>query len=292
MAGAAAPLHPGAAVEAGALAREQPEREHKDESDDMLRVVFFDAAGTLFHTREPAGLSYAKIARRFGVEADQRLVIDSFRRAFAAAPGLAFGSGHEPAELRRLEREWWYRLVKATFAGIADFADFDAYFDALFAFFADPANWTRDPDAPALLAALRESGIELGVISNFDYRIYAILEALGLNRYFDSVTISSEAGCAKPSPEIFRMALERHSIPADEALHVGDDKALDVGGARAAGVAVVLIDPDAAGPQDAGLQDTVESPPERREPSFSDGRCVRVRSLGEVAAALGRLGFP
>jgi putative hydrolase of the HAD superfamily len=272
----------------------------------MLRVVFFDAAGTLFHTREPAGLSYAKIAQRFGVEADQHRVIDSFKRAFAAAPGLAFGSSHEAATLRQLERDWWRHLVRATFAGIADFADFEGYFDALFAFFADPSNWTRDPDAPALLAALRECGIELGVISNFDHRIYAILDALGLSRYFDSVTISSEAGYAKPSPEIFRMALERHSLPADQALHVGDSEALDVAGARAAGVAVVLVDlqapvePDDASP-DGANQDSADPDaakpgssllPEPREPSFSGGRCLRVRSLGEVAAALARLGFP
>ena len=282
----------------------------------MLRVVFFDAAGTLFHTREPAGLSYAKIAHQFGIVVDPRLVMEAFGRTFAAAPGLAFGTGHDAAKLRELEREWWYRLVKSTFAGLAEFADFDAYFDALFAFFADPANWTCDPDAPALLVALRESGIELGVISNFDFRIYAILQALGLRRYFDSITISSEAGYAKPSPEIFRMALARHEFPAAEALHVGDSEALDVGGARAAGIAVVLIDPenapglqnavepeivvsDAAGPACPGLGNASwealksESflPLQRREPPFGDGRFVRVRSLGEVAAALGRLGF-
>src|ERR1700685_3375104 len=105
MGGAVAPLHPRPFIGAKTLSLTQ------GNSDYMLRVVFFDAAGTLFHTREPAGLSYAKIAQRFGVEADQRLVIDSFRRAFAAAPGLAFGLGHDDAELRRLEREWWYRLV-------------------------------------------------------------------------------------------------------------------------------------------------------------------------------------
>jgi len=182
----------------------------------MLRVVFFDAAGTLFHTREPAGLSYAKIARRFGVEADERLVIDSFRRSFGAAPGLAFGPGHEAAKLRRLEREWWRQLVRAMFASISHFAEFEAYFDALFAFFADPANWIRDPAAEPLLAGLREHGLTLGVISNFDHRIYRILETLELSRYFDSITISSEAGYAQPSPEIFRAALGWHSLPAAE----------------------------------------------------------------------------
>jgi putative hydrolase of the HAD superfamily len=248
----------------------------------MLRVVFFDAAGTLFHTREPAGLSYAKIARRFGVQADERMVIESFRRAFAAAPGLAFGPGHEAPLLRQLEREWWHRLVRSTFAGLGSFADFDAYFDALFAFFADPANWTRDRDAPVLLAALRESGLGLGVISNFDYRIYPILDALGLRRYFHSITISSEAGYAKPAPEIFRIALQRHALPATEALHVGDSEALDVAGAHAAGIAAVLVDPDASG---------LDAPKPEASPSLSQRRYVRVRSLGEVAAALGRLGF-
>jgi len=246
----------------------------------MLRVVFFDAAGTLFHTREPAGLSYAQIARRFGVEADPRTVIDAFRRAFAAAPGLAFGPGHEGPRLRELEREWWHRLVSATFADVVGFTDFEAYFDALFAFFADPANWVCDPDAPALLAALDESGLELGVISNFDHRIYGILEALGLRSCFDSITISSEAGYAKPSPEIFRVALERHSLPAAQALHVGDSEALDVAGAHAAGLAAVLID----------LEASLALAPQ--EPSACAGRCVRVRSLGEVAAALGQLRFP
>ena len=68
----------------------------------MLRAVLFDGAGTLFHTREPAGESYAKIAARFGLEADERLVADSFRRAFSAAPGLAFGPGIAAGRLRRI----------------------------------------------------------------------------------------------------------------------------------------------------------------------------------------------
>lgn len=241
-------------------------------------MVFFDAAGTLFHTREPAGLSYAKIAQRFGACTDERRVIDSFRRAFAAAPGLAFGPGHDAERLRELEREWWRRLVRATFESLADFPDFDAYFDALFAFFADPANWTSDPDAPMLLAALRESGLELGVISNFDYRIYGILDRLRLTRYFDTITISSEAGYAKPAPEIFRIALERHELSSAEALHVGDTEALDIAGAHAAGIAAILIDPDAGALGSAASEDVSR-------------RCVRVRTLSEVATALGRLQF-
>lgn len=265
----------------------------------MLRAVLFDGAGTLFHTREPAGESYAKIAARFGLEADERLVADSFRRAFAAAPGLAFGPRIAAERLRELEREWWRRLVRTTFAGIGAFSDFDAYFDALFAFFADPANWICDLEAPVLLAALRESGLKLGVVSNFDFRIYRILEALGLSRYFEAVTISSEAGYAKPSPEIFRVALERHGVAAAEALHVGDSEPLDVAGARAAGIAVVLVDPHAARDAEGeapGSTKTAEAAAagseagEQRMASCGE-RCVRVSSLGLTAMALGKFGF-
>jgi putative hydrolase of the HAD superfamily len=240
----------------------------------MLKAVFFDAAGTIFHTRQPAGLSYAKIARRFGLEADERTVLAAFRRVFHAAPGLAFGPGRPAAELRRMEREWWRALVLQTFAGIGCFTDFEAYFDELFAFFADPANWTSDPDAPRLLESLKARGIVLGVISNFDYRLYRVIEALGLARYFDSITISSEAGWAKPAPRIFHAALERHALSPAEALHVGDSETHDLKGACAAGLGAVLIDPESA------------------EVLAVDGRCARVRSLGATAAAVERLWLP
>ncbi|HTY54694.1 MAG TPA: HAD-IA family hydrolase [Candidatus Binataceae bacterium] len=209
----------------------------------MLKAIFFDAAGTIFDARQPIGRSYARLAREYGVDADEEAVGAAFRRVFPAAPPLAFGKGHPPAELRRLEREWWRTRVAETFAGMGDFTDFDAYFDALFAFFADPAHWRTDDEAPALLARLKDSGFALGVISNFDARVYGILEGLGLSRFFDSVTISSEAGYAKPSPRLFEVALGKHSIAPGQALHVGDSVALDIHGASAAKIPVVLFDP-------------------------------------------------
>jgi putative hydrolase of the HAD superfamily len=239
----------------------------------MLKAVFFDAAGTIFHTREPAGLSYARLARRFGVEAGEDAVVAAFHRAFHRAPGLAFGPGHAPAELRRMEREWWRALVVQTFAGIGRLNDFESYFDELFAFFADPANWTSDPAAPRLLEGLKARGIVLGVISNFDHRLYRVIEALGLARYFDSITISSEAGWAKPAPEIFRAALGRHGLTPAEAVHVGDSETHDVRGASAAGVGAVLIDPKSA------------------ETLAVEGRYARVRSLAGTAMAVERIGF-
>jgi putative hydrolase of the HAD superfamily len=208
----------------------------------QLKAVFFDAAGTLFEPREPIGQSYARIAREYGVDAKVAEVDKAFRLAFHNSPALAFGPGRGAPELRRLEREWWRDLVEKTFAGLGNFRDFAAYFDALFSFFAEPEHWVADPGAGPLLADLRERGLALGVISNFDYRLYGILDGLGLSQFFDSITISSEAGFAKPSKKLFEAALAHHQIAAIEAMHVGDSEHLDQAGAASAGIRAILID--------------------------------------------------
>jgi putative hydrolase of the HAD superfamily len=223
----------------------------------MLKAVFFDAAGTLFDSRQPVGRSYARIARAFGVDASEERVTAAFRRVFHAAPPLAFGPGHPAAELRRLERQWWRERVADTFAGLGEFSDYDAYFDALFHFFADPANWEVDDKAPAMLERLKERGFALGMISNFDARVYRILEGLGLARFFDSITISSEAGYAKPSARLFEVALDKHSLQPQQTIHVGDSIVFDIRGAAAAGIPAVLIDRDGHQPMDG-------VPPDRR----------------------------
>src|SRR5438132_2566418 len=160
----------------------------------QVKAIFFDAAGTLFETREPVGVSYATIARRYGVDASAEDVNAAFRRTFHNAGALAFGPGRSAQDLRRLERHWWRELVAETFAGLGEFTDFEAYFEQLFRFFAEAAKWEADGEAASTLNTLRERGLVLGVISNFDFRLYRILDGLRLSRWFDSITISSEAG--------------------------------------------------------------------------------------------------
>ncbi|MGH8011450.1 MAG: HAD-IA family hydrolase [Candidatus Binataceae bacterium] len=240
----------------------------------MLKVVFFDAAGTLFEPREPVGDTYARIARDFGVRASGAEVNATFRRIFHGAPGLAFGPGHSAVELRRLERQWWRGIVWRVFAEIGRFDDFDAYFNTLFAYFADPRHWLADPQAMPLLSGLKAQGLQLGMVSNFDWRLYAILDGLGLLTYFDSITISSEAGWAKPSAEIFRVALAKHAAIAAEALHIGDSLPLDIGGAQAAGIAAILLARDNHGETGAGAE------------------IARVNSLAAIVPMMQKMAFP
>lgn len=207
----------------------------------MLKAVFFDAAGTLFDAREPVGHTYARIARKHGLAAGDALVSAGFGRAFSSLPGLAFGPGHDGDELRRRERQWWYRLVRKSFEQVGEFEDFDGFFAELFGYFGDHSSWVALPEAHFVLQRLKDTGLKLGVISNFDHRLYGILEGLKLRPFFDTVTISSEAGFAKPSREIFTAALSATRVDCAQALHIGDSQALDVLG-EAAGLRAILMD--------------------------------------------------
>jgi len=202
-------------------------------------AVSFDAAGTLFHPVRPVGELYATVAARHGVVVDAATLHARFGAAFAAAPPLAF-PGVPAAELRARERSWWRAVVVRVFAGLR-FGDFDAFFDDLFAFFASADAWRLDPDAPALLADLRARGLAVLVVSNFDARVRGVLAALGLSPFVDRVTISSEAGAAKPDPAIFQRALAGLALHPADVVHVGDTVREDLRGARAAGVRVVLV---------------------------------------------------
>jgi putative hydrolase of the HAD superfamily len=213
------------------------------------RAVSFDAAGTLIHTARPVGELYARVAARHGVDVDPTDLHARFRVAFGDAPPLAF-PGAPPGELRAREKEWWRAVVRRVFDGLA-FRDFDAFFDDLFAFFASPAAWRVDPDARTLLVELRGRGLGILVVSNFDARVRGLLAALELAPLVDQVTISSEAGAAKPDPAIFARALADAGLAASDVVHVGDTITEDLRGARAAGIPVLLVG-DAALAREAG----------------------------------------
>ena len=110
---------------------------------------------------------------------------------------------------------------------------------------------TADPDAEAALRLARTRGLAVGVISNSNGWVEWILESVGLRRHLDFVLDSHVVGVEKPAAAIFEMALTRAGVRAAEALYVGDLYAVDVLGARRAGLTAVLLDPgDCWGPRD------------------------------------------
>lgn len=193
--------------------------------------------------REPVGETYVRLALPHGVELPASRVGEAFGRILRQAPPMVFPDA-PPERVPSLERSWWREVVRQTFRaadGTARFADFEAYFDALFAHFAEPAAWQAAPGARECLADLRREGRRTGVASNFDHRLQEILEGLGLAKLLDLVLTPAQARAAKPQPRFFAAALEALGVAAPAALYVGDDAEADVAAAQAAGLRAVRI---------------------------------------------------
>ncbi len=105
----------------------------------------------------------------------------------------------------------------------------------------DALRFAAYPDVPDALAELRDQGIRLVILSNWDISLHGVLADCGLAELVDGVVCSAQEAVAKPSPGIFAAALALAGAPADRALHVGDSYAEDVLGARAAGIEPVLL---------------------------------------------------
>ena len=92
------------------------------------------------------------------------------------------------------------------------------------------------------------------------------LSGSGLEPYFETLTVSEEVGVKKPNPEIFHYALRKGGAKAEDSLMIGDEMAVDIDGARAAGMDTLLFHP---------TEDRVE------------GECTyEVRSLMEIIGLL------
>ena len=209
-----------------------------------IHVVFFDAADTLFHVNGSVADIYLQHAIQFGFprKPDSLATIkQAFTRAFRDAPPPLFAA-IEPARIKQSERLWWFDIVPNVFYRVGMFERFDEFFEQVFQVFEDPGSWRLFPETAATLAQLKARGLELGIISNFDSRLFPVMRGLGIEGAFDTVTISSLVQAAKPSPKIFQQALEKHAVDPDEALHVGDSLRDDVEGARKAGLHAVLLD--------------------------------------------------
>ena len=206
-----------------------------------IKAIFFDAAGTLIKPARRVGETYAVLAGKYGIEVSAAEIAERFRLCFHSAPPLAF-PGAPAARIEELERAWWKDLVRRIFEPWDGFPQFDDYFAELFAYFAQPDAWTLYPEVAETLSALEKRGMVLSVISNFDSRLIGILEGLGTAHWFEHIFVSSRVGYAKPDRQIFHTALERHSLKADDALHVGDSEEKDLHGANKAGLKGVLVE--------------------------------------------------
>jgi putative hydrolase of the HAD superfamily len=97
-------------------------------------------------------------------------------------------------------------------------------------------------DAVPTMKALRKKGITVGIVSNADIDFSETFSKLGLLGEADFTVTSYEAGCEKPEPGIFLLALKKTGVKPEEVLFVGDQLIVDVRGALNVGMKALMID--------------------------------------------------
>lgn len=124
------------------------------------------------------------------------------------------------------------------------------------------------PESLVALAALSERGVPMGVVSNASGQIEDVLCRSGICQVGDGAAISMRCvidshivGIAKPDPRIFDHAtVHFDQLDRSRIAYIGDSVKMDIGGATAAGLHPILVDPhdhhaDAAFERIASLSD-------------------------------------
>jgi putative hydrolase of the HAD superfamily len=201
------------------------------------RACVFDAGGTLVHPDWPRLAALAEEAAGRTFDAGE------MRRAFGEMLKCVGGQTPSVRVIDQTGRHWTFR---AMYEGLGlDDAACESLVRAIDRTHAERHIWCGiDSEAAHVVAELKRAGLLVAVISNTeDGRLLDSLEASGLGGLFDLTVDSHLVGCKKPDPAIFRLALERLGVEADEASFVGDSYAHDALAARAAGMRAILLDP-------------------------------------------------
>ena len=219
-----------------------------------IRWILFDAVGTLIYAAPPVAEVYHSAGQRFG----SRLPIETIRERFAAALRAERSAARcqvharmgvpapqsgvhlsRPPTSEAAERKRWRRIVATV---IDDVENGDELFDQLWRHFAEPRHWRAYDDVPSACEALRGRGFHLGIASNFDGRLHAIVAAHPALAACEAVFVSSEIGYAKPDPRFFAAVQGRLGVSPAEIVLIGDDEVSDVAGATAAGWRAAYLD--------------------------------------------------
>jgi putative hydrolase of the HAD superfamily len=233
-----------------------------------VRAVFFDAGETLVYPHPSFAELFAEVLREEGHKIDPgdvREVVhassESFTELMLSEQALNWSTSSEKS------RALWdlvYRMF-LTEAGI-DQAEHEHLVQVLFDRFRSLASYRAYPDVLPTLERLRKMDLTLGLISNFEDWLEALLEELKVHHFFDVSVISGIEGVEKPDTRIFEIALERAGVDAANSVYVGDNPLFDAEPARKAGMLPVLID---------------------RRGSHVDTEFLRITSLEDLVSRIG-----
>lgn len=103
-------------------------------------------------------------------------------------------------------------------------------------------NWqgtTPNQNIIKLVGELKKLGYKVGLITNIIKPVFDIIKSSGYYDVFDDTLASCEVGLKKPQPEIYKLALKRLDVTAQESIFI-DDKQSNLGTADKIGFKTIL----------------------------------------------------
>jgi putative hydrolase of the HAD superfamily len=209
-----------------------------------IRTLFFDAGFTLLYPHPSIPEVCQNVCRELGLHIPLALVQQNMEavesRYFHQQLALRSPWGDEQA----LTQFWisYYSSLLGPVLAEQDQHRLQQFALAISEEFARHTSWRVYPEVCETLERLCSLGYRLGVISDWGSALGPILRQLNLTQYFDCLLISTVTRYAKPSPQLYELALQRANAIPDYTIHVGDSYIYDVLGARATGITPVLLD--------------------------------------------------
>ncbi|GJP37491.1 hypothetical protein CLOM_g21889 [Closterium sp. NIES-68] len=229
------------------------------------RALLVDAAGTLVEPSEPVTKVYASVGRKYGVSYSEDEILQRYRHAYV-----------QPWRKSILRYEddarpfWQYVVSESTGCSHPD------YLEELYQYYTTKEAWRlTDPHAKEAFCAIRDAGVKIAVVSNFDTRLRTVLKELDCHDWFDAIAVSAEVQAEKPNPVIFHSACDLVGVDPHHAVHVGDDRRNDLWGARDAGCSAWLWQDDVHSFHDVARKLGVLFPGEEESPEVTNKRAMR-----------------
>ena len=198
----------------------------------MLKAVVFDVDFTIARPGPDLGPEgYRRLAARFGFDLDPARYDEARREALATL------TRHPQLDH---DQEIWVLFTQRIIEGMGGSGDTYAAAVEMTRAWEHAQHFELFDDVPATLAALRSRGLALGLLSNTERDLEVFVSHHGLE--VDAVLTSLAHGKTKPHETIFRRMLELLHVEAGEAAMVGDTVDDDIEGARAVGMAAILLD--------------------------------------------------
>jgi putative hydrolase of the HAD superfamily len=175
-----------------------------------IKLVTFDALGTLVYLKAPPPKIYAEIATKHNIVTDATAIARSFKTSFKKTNDKwpNFGSYHNISS-----EKWWKLLLKNTLETHSPSESIlDSMAKQLYQFYSSDQGYQDFPFVKNMLQGMKKENIQMGVISNTDERLHGVLKSLELYKFFDFVLTSKQCGIEKPKKEIFEHALQMAGV--------------------------------------------------------------------------------